>query len=508
MSHHGLSTLEVPLWNTSTGGGREWGRQTERDPQPGVTEDPQSRKPREGYRGNQETAGGTTRQTPCHGESRARFPRAAQAFPGNKGRVGAPWAPQGLSSHPGPGKGWTEASHPPSFPQAIHGHLQQDRRGRSEAKWTPPPEGFLSVMLGSQSLEGCEPRCLGRSMVPPSLGRHRPQLCCWGHSNCPQDHRQPKSLGLFPSHPMPPLNNPEGRVSSSWGMGCSGDILSRIGGLKESQKGSQPHLNRDYSEELCGEGDSSYWGSDTPPRDTQLCRHLARHRRGSRRGREHPAAFAAGSWLTSPFRVVGLVPTFPPPPPSSTLQRAGCRSCDSACQGRTHAVTGNTAAARSSLASSLVWGHPQPQPALFTWFGSHRVGAASSPHSDGQIPARCQALPHSHSPLAEKGETFRSSGLVRAPGAATWPERVLESIWWVHLTLTAEPRESQEPTWSHAGSASSLRVVSPYWCPYPPLSLSQLFYLCALDLLGVILPPPPTWQTEYISGRSLQARKP
>lgn len=31
-------------------------------------------------------------------------------------------------------------------------------------------------------------------------------------------------------------------------------------------------------------------------------------------GGEHPIAFVARNWLTSLFRVLGLVPTFPPPP--------------------------------------------------------------------------------------------------------------------------------------------------------------------------------------------------
>lgn len=92
----------------------------------------------------------------------------------------------------------------------------------------------------------------------------------------------------------------------------------------------------------------------------QSCRHLAGAGRRAE-GRGYPAVGVPRSWLTSLFRVVGLVPAPPPPPRSYTLKRAGNESGASVRWGRTHAA-GNTAAARS-------WwrGHPQPQPALLTW---------------------------------------------------------------------------------------------------------------------------------------------
>lgn len=72
------------------------------------------------------------------------------------------------------------------------------------------------------------------SLVPPFPGSHRPQLCSWGESNCPQDYN-PKSLGLSP---LPSPSKPQGRASSSWGR------RSQQSHLLQNQ-GAQKNLGRD-----------------------------------------------------------------------------------------------------------------------------------------------------------------------------------------------------------------------------------------------------------------------
>lgn len=56
----------------------------------------------------------------------------------------------------------------------------------------------------------------------------------------------------------------------------------------------------------------------TPPPPKGVCNRVAilQAQEGEQKGGGHPAVSVPRSWLTSPFRVVGLVPA-PPPPPRS-----------------------------------------------------------------------------------------------------------------------------------------------------------------------------------------------
>lgn len=173
----------------------------------------------------------------------------------------------------------------------------------------------------------------------------------------------------------------------------------------------------------------------------------------------HPAAGAPRSWLTSPFRAAGLVPVCPLPPRSSTLQRAGCLSRASGRCGRAHAAAGNSC--RTQLGggdirspspprsrglapagpgdrtgvSSRAWmpasPAPCPVPGKRTCTRGRQVPGCAGfqpPRCWARMPAGCQALPPSHSPLPATELICGGSGPVRAPSAATrlshttWPE--------------------------------------------------------------------------------------
>lgn len=177
-----------------------------------------------------------------------------------------------------------------------------------------------------------------------------------------------------------------------------------------------------------------------PPPPKGACNRVAisQAQEGEQKGGGHPAVTVPRSWLTSPFRVAGLVPAPPPPPRSYTLKRAGYKSGASVRWGRTHAA-GNTAAARSwrrgdirSL-SPLCSRGPAPagagvnspsgmpiSPSPHSVAGGAHVGGGylcaqtSSPHNVGQVPARCQDLPPSHSPLTVEGGNIW--GLRACPG--------------------------------------------------------------------------------------------
>lgn len=102
---------------------------------------------------------------------------------------------------------------------------------------------------------------------------------------------------------------------------------------------------------------------EPPPRGTQSCRHLAARRRGEAEGKGGPSRCWRAPQLAH-FPISGGRRDWAAPPPrSSTLQRAGCKSRASVHWGRTRAAAGNTAAARSSVAA----GPSAAQPASLTW---------------------------------------------------------------------------------------------------------------------------------------------
>lgn len=151
-----------------------------------------------------------------------------------------------------------------------------------------PLVGYLPVMLTAG--EG--------SLVLPSPGSHRPQLCSWGESNCPQDY---SPLGLSPPHPhaFPKQTTRQGQQQLAEGV-TAGSSSPESGGSKKSGKGPSSSYQQwrplggviwVRGIWLPGQGCCLWtrpeiWGSDAPLKDTQSCHHLARHRQESRSGGE------------------------------------------------------------------------------------------------------------------------------------------------------------------------------------------------------------------------------
>lgn len=89
---------------------------------------------------------------------------------------------------------------------------------------------------------GCEPKCPGRStLVPPSPGGYRPQLCCCAESNCPQDRRQPSipEAAPFTPHASPEQSRRQGQQQlGEWSpQGCP---LHNQGVRNNSRRDSNP----------------------------------------------------------------------------------------------------------------------------------------------------------------------------------------------------------------------------------------------------------------------------
>lgn len=248
--------------------------------------------------------------------------------------------------------GWTKTSPPPRLPP---GPPQHDRSGAqspadpSKVSWGIPASHAAG---GGQAPGGCESRWVGAT----SPGGHRPLLCCWGKSSCPQDHRQPEIPGAAPSTPHPSPGTFEKAAMAAAQRGAP----ARTGASKQRRKGppppSPPRLRPLGSDSSRGQGSTGVMGSllmgaglpaldqtpglreGRPSEGHAVLSPSCRAQTGGKAEKKggHRAAAAPRSLLTSPLRAAGLAPSLSPstPPRGSTLQPAGSKSGASAPPGQ------------------------------------------------------------------------------------------------------------------------------------------------------------------------------